>query len=277
MIGGVLFYAVGQAKGWDVWRIIYVLCGGVTIVWGVVLMFFLPDNILTAARFTIEERAMLIGRSARNRTGVFSRRIKPAQIKEALVDPQVWLLFWYVLLNECVNGGIANFSKLIVKGFTNDALLTTAYGIPYGATMSLFMFTGPYMASKIKNVRTYVMILWLLPTLTAVVLFWQLPRRNRGGLLAGYYLVSGWLPKQGSLPVPSTQPTCPTDLNRPNSAPRSLEVSLLRCKCRLATLVVTPSGRRRRPLCSLPTVLATSLVLTRFFRMRALSIRLVAK
>lgn len=190
MVGGVLFYGVGQAKGWDVWRIIYVLCGGMTVVWGVVLWFFMPDNILTAKRFTTEERAMLIAQNARGRGGIFNRKIKKHQIKEVFFDAQIWLLFWYVLFNEVINGGIANFSKLIVKGFTGDALLTTAYGIPYGACTAIFMFTGPYVASKFKNVRTYVMMAWLLPTLVAVCLFWQLPRTNKGGLLTGYYMVS---------------------------------------------------------------------------------------
>lgn len=189
MFGGILFYGIGQAKGWDVWRIIYVFTGGLTIVWGVVLFFFLPNNILTAKRYSVEQRAMLVARSASNNTGILSRKIKPAQIKEALCDPQVWLLFFYTLLNEVINGGIANFSKLIVKGFTKDALLTTVYGIPYGACTAIFMFTGPYLASKVKNVRTIVMIVWLMPTLIAVCLFWKLERTNKGGLLAGYYLV----------------------------------------------------------------------------------------
>ena len=190
MFGGILFYAVGQAKGWDVWRIIYVLCGGLTVAWGILLFFYLPNNILTAKRYTVEERAMLVARSAGNNTGIYSRKIKLAQVKEALCDTQVWLLFFYTLLNECVNGGIANFAKLIVKGFTKSALLTTVYGIPYGACTALFMFTGPYLASKVKNIRTIVMIVWLFPTLIAVCLFWKLPRTNKGGLLAGYYLVS---------------------------------------------------------------------------------------
>lgn len=190
MFGGILFFGVGQASGWDVWRIIYVLCGGLTICWGILLFFFLPDSILTAKRYTVEERAILIARSARNRTGVFSRTIKANQIKEVFTDSQIWLLFFYVLLNECVNGGIANFSKLIVKGFTNDSLLTTVYGIPYGACTAVFMFSGPFLASKFQNIRTIVMMVWLLPTLAAVCLFWQLPRSNHGGLLAGYYMVS---------------------------------------------------------------------------------------
>lgn len=54
-----------------------------------------------------------------------------SQVKEALLDPQIWLLFLFVLLNETVNGGLANFSKLIIKGIAGgDSLLTTAYGIP---------------------------------------------------------------------------------------------------------------------------------------------------
>ncbi|KAM5379704.1 hypothetical protein ACJA88_005132 [Fusarium oxysporum] len=193
MFGGILFYGVGQAKGWDVWRTIYVLCGGLTICWGVILFFFLPNNILTAKRFSVEERAMLIAQSARNKTGVFNRKIKWNQIREVFVDSQIWLLFFFTLLNEVINGGIANFSKLIVKGFTHDALLTTAYGIPYGACNAIFMFTGPYVASKFKNVRTIVMCVWLLPTLIAVTLFWQLPRSNKGGLLAGYYMCASFV------------------------------------------------------------------------------------
>ncbi|KAH7198287.1 major facilitator superfamily domain-containing protein [Fusarium flagelliforme] len=193
MFGGIMFFGVGQAKGWDVWRTIYVLCGGLTICWGVVLFFFLPNNILTAKRYTIEERAMLIAQSARNKTGVFNRKIKWNQIREVFVDTQIWLLFFFVLFNEIINGGIANFSKLIVKGFTHDALLTTAYGIPYGACNAIFMFTGPYVASKFKNVRTIVMCVWLLPTLIAVNLFWQLPRTNKGGLLAGYYMCASFV------------------------------------------------------------------------------------
>ncbi|KAF5231851.1 hypothetical protein FAUST_9044 [Fusarium austroamericanum] len=193
MFGGILFYGVGQAKGWAVWRTIYVLCGGMTICWGIILFFFLPNNILTAKRYTIEERAMLIAQSARNKTGVFNRKIKWNQIREVFSDMQIWLLFFYVLLNEIINGGIANFSKLIVKGFTHDALLTTAYGIPYGACNAIFMFTGPFVASKFKNVRTIVMCVWLIPTLIAVNLFWQLPRSNKGGLLAGYYMCASFV------------------------------------------------------------------------------------
>lgn len=189
MVGGVLFYAVGQGKGFDVWRSIFILSGGMTIIWGIVLFFFLPNNILTAPRFTVEQKAMLIARTQAGQVGVFSRKIKWYQIREALCDAQVWLLFFFVLLNEVVNGGIANFGKLIIKGFTKDALLTTAYGIPQGAFLAFFIFTGPWIASRLKNVRTIIMMLWVIPTLIGATLLWKLERTNKAGLLLSYYIV----------------------------------------------------------------------------------------
>lgn len=193
IIGGTLFYAVGQAKGWQVWRIIFILCGGVTIVWGVVLLYLLPDNIFTARGFKVDEKVMLVARVQGNQTGVLNKTIKPRQVKEALLDPQVWILFMFVLLNEVVNGGIANFGKLIVKGFSGgDALLTTAYGIPYGAWVAVFIFSGPFLASKFKNIRTIVMAVWVLPTMAAACMMWRMDRsaKRNPGLLMAYYIVS---------------------------------------------------------------------------------------
>lgn len=83
---------------------------------GVVLLFFLPNNIMTAKRFTNEEKALLIARTQQNQTGVYNPKIKLSQVKEALADPQCWILFCFTLLNETVNGGVANFGK--VRGET---------------------------------------------------------------------------------------------------------------------------------------------------------------
>ena len=82
------------------------------------MLRYLPDNIMSAKRFTPDEKALLIARSQQNQTGVYNPTIKLTQVKEALIDPQCWLLFLFVLLNETVNGGIANFGKLIVKGLS---------------------------------------------------------------------------------------------------------------------------------------------------------------
>jgi len=192
MAGGILFYAVGHAKGFLIWRIIFLLCGGVTVVWGFVLLYFLPNDIMSAKRFTVDEKALLIARSRQNQTGVLNRKIKWDQVVEALTDPQVWLLFLFVLLNEVVNGGLANFGKLIIKGVAkNNALLTTVYGIPQSAFQVAFVFSGPYLAGKIKNSRTIIMAAYLIPSIIGTAMLWKMPRKNTIGCLFGYYIVSG--------------------------------------------------------------------------------------
>lgn len=190
-IGGILFYAVGYAKGFVVWKAIYLICGGLTVLWSFVVLAFLPSNIMTAKRFTLEEKALVIARVQTNRTGILTRKIKPAQIWEALMDPQVWILFLFTLLNETINGGLASFGKLIVKGITNgDSLKATAYGIPLSAFQIFWVFTGPFIASKFKNIRTIVMMAYLCPTIVGIGILWKVPRSNKAGSLMGYYIVS---------------------------------------------------------------------------------------
>ncbi|KPI38031.1 putative transporter [Cyphellophora attinorum] len=175
--GGIIFYGVGYAKNFPVWKIIYLICGGLTVLWAIVLFFRLPNDIMSWKKFTPEERALLIARAAKNRTGVLNRKIKVSQIREALTDPQIWILFFFTLLNEIINGGIAT--------------LASSLSSLWLAVM--WVFTGPFLASRIKNARTYIMALWLCPTIIGTTLIWKLPRTNLGGGLAGYYMVGSFV------------------------------------------------------------------------------------
>lgn len=112
MVGGILTYGIGQISTFPVWKAIFLLCGGITVVWGSLLFFLLPDSILSAKRFGLEEKALLIARGRLGRTGILNKTIKWTQVREVFIDPQVWLLFLFVLLNETINGGYANFGKL---------------------------------------------------------------------------------------------------------------------------------------------------------------------
>ncbi|KAF6803233.1 MFS transporter [Colletotrichum sojae] len=194
MLGGIFSYGIGQIDGFPVWKAVFLLCGGMTILWGVVLLFFLPDSILTAKRFSLEERALLVGRARLARTGVMNKTIQWYQIREACLDPQVWLLTLFVLLNEVINGGVANFGKLIIKGLVSDPLLTTALGIPQGAFQVLWILTGTFTATKLRNQRTTVMALWLIPTIIGCTMMWKLDRQHHKiGVLFGYYIVGAFV------------------------------------------------------------------------------------
>ncbi|PSN69829.1 major facilitator superfamily transporter [Corynespora cassiicola Philippines] len=194
MLGGIFSYGVGQIDSFPVWKAVFLLCGGITVLWGILLLFTLPDSILTAKWFSLEERALLVGRARLARTGVLNKKIKWYQVREAAMDPQVWLLTLFVLLNEVINGGIANFGKLIIKGLVKDPLLTTALGIPQGAFQVFWILSGTFTASKLRNHRTTVMALWLIPTITGTCLMWKLDReQHKIGVLFGYYIVGAFV------------------------------------------------------------------------------------
>lgn len=194
MIGGLLSYGIGQIDSFPVWKAVFLTCGGATIIWGLLLLKFLPDSIIAAKRFTLEEKALLIGRARLARTGVLNKSIKWNQIREALLDPQVWLLTLFMLLNEVINGGVANFGKLIIKGLVKDPLLTTALGIPQGAFQVFWILSGTLLASKIPNSRTIVMAVYLIPTVIGTCLMWKLDRKeSKIGVLFGYYIVGGFV------------------------------------------------------------------------------------
>ncbi|GES65271.1 MFS allantoate transporter [Aspergillus terreus] len=205
MLGGLITYGIGQMDSFPVWRGVFLICGGITVVWGVILLIFLPNSILTAKRFTVEEKILLIGRGKQNQTGILNRKIKWYQIREALIDPQIWLLFLFTLLNETINGGVANFGKLIIKGLVSSPLLTTALGIPQGAFQVFFVLSGGYLSSRFKNARTIIMVIYLFPTIIGICLLWQLPRSNRYGVLFGYYILGAYVSSLVmALQMPST-------------------------------------------------------------------------
>lgn len=196
MIGGILTYGIGQIDTFPVWKAIFLLCGGITVIWGIVMFFFLPDSILSAKRFSLDEKALLIARGRLGKTGILNQTTKWSQVRETLVDPQVWLLFLFVLLNETINGGYANFGKLIVKGLVSDPLKTTALGIPMGAFQVVWILSGTWIASRYKNQRTTVMALYILPTIIGVSLIWKMDRTtyaNKIGVLIGYYISGAYV------------------------------------------------------------------------------------
>ncbi len=194
MLGGIFSYAIGQIDTFPVWKAVFLICGGITVLWGILVLFLLPDTILSAKKFSIQDKAVLVARGKQSRTGILNRHVKWYQIREALLDPQVLLLTLFMLLNEVMNGGIANFGKLIIKGLVHDPLKTTALGIPQGAFQVFWILSGTYLASKVRNFRTIVMALYLIPTILGICLIWKLNRdQHLVGVLFGYYMVASYV------------------------------------------------------------------------------------
>lgn len=116
IFSGVIAYGIGRiSSSLAHWRILFLFLGGVTLGFGIVLMFLLPDSPKQAKFLTHQERALVLHRTLENKTGIMDEgNFKVEQMWEALRDPQAWLLALYTLSVNIPNGGVTSvrISKL---------------------------------------------------------------------------------------------------------------------------------------------------------------------
>lgn len=121
-----------------------------TIVWGVVIILYLPDGPHNAKILTKYERVVAIWRISKNQTGIKDPKILPHQIKEALIDPKTYLLLLTAACYGILNGGVANFISSLIKGFGFSPLKTSLLQTPGGAFELVMCIAFGYL-STYKN------------------------------------------------------------------------------------------------------------------------------
>lgn len=164
-----------------------VITGGLTVLYGVLVWFFFPDNPASAHFLTKEERAQSILRIASNHSGIEQKRFKKGQFIEALQDPKTWLFFLHAWSQEMANG-LTNQYSLIIKSFGFSTLNTTLLGCINGLTALVSLGTAALILSRTKNARAWLSAgAYILPIVSCILLI-ALPWSNRAGLLAAIYM-----------------------------------------------------------------------------------------
>lgn len=114
------------------WRLLYVITGVITIFFGLLSFFHVPDIPVKAWFLNEQERKIAVERIRENKTGFGNHTFKMFQLKEALFDPITWLSAFFMIGYGIPNSGIANFgSKLLHDSFgfdTYNALLMNMVG-----------------------------------------------------------------------------------------------------------------------------------------------------
>ena len=112
MVGGLLGYAIGHITtgALDRWMYVFIIFGSVSIVWGVVVLLFLPDLPSTAKFLTERERYVAVERVASNRQGVKNTHFKRYQLMQALRDPKTWILFIMAVGAQVPNSALTSVS-----------------------------------------------------------------------------------------------------------------------------------------------------------------------
>ncbi|KAI0474424.1 major facilitator superfamily domain-containing protein [Xylaria cf. heliscus] len=192
--GGLIGYGIGHIKGaLQSWRYEFLIVGAFCSFWSLVLFFLVPNSPATFRGFTHDERLIMIARMRKNQTGVEQKHINWGQIKEAYLDYKTWLFFFLGFVGNIPNGGISNFSTLVIKGLGFDNLHTALLGIPQGVLVVIWIGLGAlcnhYMP---KNCRTLVSAIFMLPTIAGALGFLLAPADAYVGRLICFYLTGSY-------------------------------------------------------------------------------------
>ncbi|KAJ5131916.1 hypothetical protein N7448_006074 [Penicillium atrosanguineum] len=140
------------------WQWLFIIFGIFTFLWGIVMLFRLPDSPIDAKFLNEEERMIAIERLKANKTGFKNNQINRGQIAEAFVDPKTWILAVLILASNIPNGGFTTFNGLVLEGFGFSTFHTLLLGIPGGVIVFIFVLGGGMITSKVANSRCLAMI-----------------------------------------------------------------------------------------------------------------------
>lgn len=113
IIGGAVSYGFQHVTGASIagWRIMFLSLGCFTVALGICAFLFLPDTPMDAKWLSNTEKIALLKHVSVNQTGIANRKFRIAEIYEALVDPQIWLLFLTTLMVSAVHSYQTNLVK----------------------------------------------------------------------------------------------------------------------------------------------------------------------
>ncbi|KAM6515496.1 hypothetical protein FSOLCH5_009721 [Fusarium solani] len=189
VFSGIISYAISQTHTHLAqWRLLFIVLGGITVLWSATVLAFLPDSPVSAWWLSPRERYIAIRRVQKNNTGIEDKRVKWYQIKELLVDPKTYLLALFACAQNIPNGGLVTFSSIIVSGLGYSVPITTLLGMPTGVVATTWQIILAVFCAKLKNMRCTIIAVANIVPMVCAILMWQLPRDNQTGLLAAYYV-----------------------------------------------------------------------------------------
>jgi ACS family allantoate permease-like MFS transporter len=189
MIGGLLGYAVGHVEHSVVkpWRLLFIIFGSTTVVWGVILFFIFPDSPVKARFLTEQEREIAAEHIANQGTGS-QRTWKWSQVREAFTDVKTWIFFAIGLANTIPAGGLSSFASLLIKGFGFSAINTQLLTIPSHFIQVVCLIGGGMFCNFVPDMRLYLMAYSQVPSIIGTVLLHVLDDNHTWGRVVGLWL-----------------------------------------------------------------------------------------
>lgn len=140
ILGGLVSYAFQHITGGSLsgWRIMFLVLGLITLVVGFYIFFFLPGTPMKAKWLSDAEKVALLKHVSVNQTGIHNNKFKPMQIIEAILDPQLYLLLFSVILLSVSSGVITSYSATLITNLGYTPKETALLNMPSGLVSIFF-------------------------------------------------------------------------------------------------------------------------------------------
>ncbi|CAG7938824.1 unnamed protein product [Penicillium nalgiovense] len=191
VLGCFLMYGIGKKTSLPIapWRVLFIICGAITSAAGVAFFFLMPNGPKDAWFLNAREREVLSLRMAQDRDGGDKASFSVAQLKETMLDPKAWVVFWFGVL-VCMQSPVLTFASLVIKSIGYDNLETMLYTAPSGAVQIAFLWIGAGLVFIFPNQRTLVVLVLIIPPLIGTVFLMKLDVTAQWGLIVASWLSS---------------------------------------------------------------------------------------
>jgi len=192
IIGGLISFAAQHAPAnlsFGGWRIMFVVIGAVNVLVSLLVLFVLPETPEKATFLSESEKQRIAQRLQIDQAGVGAKEFRWRSVLEAFADLQTWLLVLLTILITIPSGVITTFSSILIKGFGYGDKQSALLNMPSGVVSIVSTMVSTYAIAKGFS-RWLAIDLLLIPTLIGSCLMSFLPSSNKGGCLAGIYLVN---------------------------------------------------------------------------------------
>ncbi|CBX97605.1 hypothetical protein IAQ61_001184 [Plenodomus lingam] len=191
IVGSLFTYGLGHIHSETMFKyqIIFLFCGLLTVVYAFVVLVFMPDSPMKAKYLSERERIIAVERLRANQMGIQSGDWKWEQVWETLIDFKTWCWFIAIIAISIASGGISTFGNLIIRDFGYTNFQSILFNIPFGVIQIVAILGSSYGATRFKQKGLAISLVAILPIIGTVMML-TVPRKHKGALLFGYYLVS---------------------------------------------------------------------------------------
>ncbi|KAL2789076.1 major facilitator superfamily domain-containing protein [Aspergillus keveii] len=197
IVGALMMYGVGGATmTLQTWRVMFLLCGGLTVLAGSLFLWLMPRDTTTAWFLNEEERKIATDRLTRDRATRDQTSFDWVQAKEAVTDPRT-VIYALMALLITMPTAIVKFSSIVIEGFGFSKFQTMLVGLPGGAIAFALVWIGALIPMKWPNARCFGGIFLCSMPMIGSLLLLTLPASNSWGIVVSTWLAACTAPPLG--------------------------------------------------------------------------------